>query len=153
MPRGVLNSALLVTAFVIFVGGCGGGGGGGTQPLPLQPDFTIDLSTAAVNIAQGSSSAPVSVSVTSLNGFSGTVQVTLAGVPTGVTSNPASPFSASVGQPAALIIGASPNAAPGQFNISAQATSGSLSHSAPFSLTIHAGGAFNLPRSTCLRNH
>jgi len=31
MPRGVHNSACLITAFVIFLAGCGGGGGGGTQ--------------------------------------------------------------------------------------------------------------------------
>jgi hypothetical protein len=152
MPRGVHNSAFLATAFMIFLGGCGGGGGGGTQPPPSQPDFTIGLSTATVSIAQGSSSGPVSVSVTGLNGFSGNVQVTLAGVPAGVTSNPASPFSVSTGQPVSVIIGASPSAATGQFNISAQATSGSLSHSAPFSLTVQTGVALNLPRSTFLRN-
>jgi hypothetical protein len=152
MPRGVHNSAFLITAFVIFHGGCGGGGGGGTQPPPPQPDFTIGLSTTTVNITQGSSSAPVSVTVTGLNGFSGSVQVTLSGVPAGVTSNPASPFSVSTGQAASVIIGASPNAATGQFNMSAKASSGSLSHSAPFSLTIQAGAAQNLPRSTFLRN-
>jgi hypothetical protein len=36
--------------------------------------------------------------------------------------------------------------------MSAQATSGSLSHSAPFSLTIQAAVTLNLPRSTFLRN-
>jgi len=152
MPRGVHNSISLISAFVIFLGGCGGGGGGGTQPPPPQPDFTIGLSTTAVSITQGSSSAPVSVSVTGLNGFSGSAGVTLSGVPAGVTSNPASPFSVGAGQAVSVIIGASPNAATGQFAISAQATSGSLSHSAPFSLTIQSAVALNLPRSTFLRN-
>ena len=152
MPRGVHNSIFVILAFVIFLGGCGGGGGGGTQPPPPQPDFTIGISTTAVSITQGSSSAPVSVSVTGLNGFSGSVQVTLSGVPAGVTSNPASPFSVGTGQAVSVIIGASPNAATGQFAISAQATSGSLSHSAPFSLTIQSAVALNLPRSTFLRN-
>jgi hypothetical protein len=152
MPRGVHNSAFLISAFVTFLGGCGGGGGGGIQPPPPQPDFTIGLSTTAVSIAQGSSSSPVSVTVTGLNGFSGNVQVTLSGVPAGVTSNPASPFSVSTEQAISVIIGASPNAATGQFNISAQASSGSLSHSAPLSLTIQIAVALNLPRSTFLRN-
>ena len=153
MPRGVHNSTVLVSGFVIFLSGCGGGGGGGTQPPPPpHPDFTIGLSTSTVSIAQGSSSAPVSVTVNGLNGFSGSVQVTLSGVPAGVTSNPASPFSVSSGQAVAVIIGASPNAATGQFTISAQATSGALSHSAPFSLTVQTGVALNLPRSTFLRN-
>ena len=152
MPRGAHNSALLISGFTIFLGGCGGGGGGGTQPPPPQPDFTIGFSTATVSIAQGSSSAPVSVSVTGLNGFSGSVQVTLSGVPAGVMSNPAGAFSVSAGQPVSVIIGASPNAATGQYAISAQATSGSLSHSASLSLTIQTAVALNLPRSTFLRS-
>src|SRR5579863_620248 len=152
MPRGVHNSAGLVTAFAIFLAGCGGGGGGGTQPPPPQPDFTIGLSTTTVTIAQGSSSAPVNVSVNGVNGFSGSVQVTLSGMPAGVTSNPASPFSVGTGQPVSVIVGAAPSAATGQFNLSAQATSGSLSHSSTLSLTIQSGVVVNLPRSTYLRN-
>jgi len=108
MPRGVPNSACLITTFLIFLAG---GGGGGTQPPPPQPDFTIGLSTTMVTIAQGSSSAPVNVSVNGVNGFSGSVQVTLSGVPAGVTSNPASPFSVSTGEPASVIVGAAPSAA------------------------------------------
>ena len=152
MPRGVDNSAFLITVFAIFLTGCGGGGGGGTQPPPPQPDFTIGLSTTTVTIAQGSSSAPVNVSVSGLNGFSGTVQVTLSGMPGGVTSNPASPFSVDTGQPVSVIVGASASAATGQFNISAQATSGALSHSAALLLTIQSGVVLNLPRSTYMRN-
>ncbi|HET7105557.1 MAG TPA: IPT/TIG domain-containing protein [Candidatus Acidoferrum sp.] len=152
MPRGMHNSTLLIAAFAIFLTGCGGGGGGGTQPPPPRPDFTIVLSTGSVSIQQGSSSAPVSASVTGVNGFSGSVQVALSGIPSGVTSNPPSPFSISAGQSASVIIGASPNAATGQFALSAQATSGSISHSAPLSLTIQSSVAANLPRSAFLRN-
>jgi hypothetical protein len=152
MPRGVPNSAFQFTVFVIFLAGCGGGGGGGTQPPPPQPDFTIGLSATSVTIAQGSSSAPVNVSLNGVNGFSGSVQIVLSGVPAGVNSNPASPFSVSTGQAVSVIVGASPSAATGQFNISAQATSGSLSHSAALSLTIQSGVVLNLPRSTYLRN-
>jgi hypothetical protein len=152
MPRGVPNSVFQIAVFVIFLTGCGGGGGGGTQPPPLQPDFTIGLSTTTVTITQGSSSAPINVSVDGVNGFSGSVQVTLSGMPAGVTTNAASPFSVSMGRPVPVIIGASPTAAAGQFTISAQATSGSLSHSAPLSLTIQSGVVLNLPRSAFLRN-
>src|SRR5260221_12456460 len=154
MTGGVYNSTVLVSGFVIFLSGCGSGGGGGTQPPPPpQPDFTIGLSTSTVSIAQGSSSAPVSVTVNGLNGFSGSVQVALSGVPAGVTSNPASPFPVSSGQAVAVIIGASPNAATGQFTISAQASSGILSHPAPFFLNVPKSVALNLPPSPLLRNH
>jgi IPT/TIG domain-containing protein len=152
MPRGVHNSGFLSAAFAIFLSGCGGSGGGGTQPPPPQPDFTIGLSTSGITLEQGSSSAPVTVSVTGLNGFSANVQVTLSGVPAGVSSNPASPFSVSPGQTVSVIIGASPGATTGQFTISAQASSGALSHSAPLSLIIQSGVTANLPRSTFLRN-
>ena len=152
MPRGVHNSACLINVFAIFLTGCGGGGGGGTQPPPPRPDFTIALSTGTVTIQQGSSSAPVNASVKGANGFSGSVQVTLSGIPAGVTSNPPSPFSIIAGQTISVIIGVSPNAATGQFAISAQATSGSISHSALLSLTIQSGVAANLPRSAFLRD-
>jgi hypothetical protein len=56
-----------------------------------------------VSIQQGSSSAPASVSVTGLNGFSRSVEITLSGVPAGVTSNPASPFSVGPGQAVSVI--------------------------------------------------
>ena len=152
MRRGVHNSIFLVGALLAFTEGCGGGAGGGTQAPPPQPDFTIALSTGSASIAQGNSSAPVSVSVTGVNGFTGSVEIALSGIPVGVTSNPASPFSLSPGQMVSLIFGASPSAATGQFNISTQATSGSLSHSAPFSLTVQTGSIMNLSRSTFLRN-
>src|SRR5258707_13349500 len=153
MPRGVHNSTVLVARFVIFLSGCGGGGGGGPQPPPPQPDFTIGLSTSTVSIAQGSSSAPVSVTVNGLNGFSGSVQVTLSGVPAGVTSNPASPFSVSSGQAVAVIIGVSPHPATGQFTISPQAASGALSHSPPFSFTVPTGVLPKPPRCPFFANH
>lgn len=92
------------------------------------------------------------LTVNALNGFSGSVQVTLAGLPQGVTSNPASPFSVNAGQSASVIFGATANAATGQFNLSAQASTGNLSHSAPLSLTIQSAAASNFPRSTFLRN-
>ncbi len=150
MRRGVHNSIYLLGALLVFTAGCGGGGGGGTQMLPPQPDFTIALSVGSANIPQGNSSAPVTLSIIGVNGFTGSVQISLSGLPSGVTSNPVSPFSVSPGQMVSLIFGASPSAAPGQFNISAQAASGALSHSAPFSLTVQSGFLSNLPRSTFL---
>src|SRR5258708_1328021 len=114
-------------------GGVGVAAEGGTQPPPPQPDFTIGLSTSTVNIAQGSSSAPVSVIVNGLNGFSGSVQVTLSGVPAGVTSNPASPFSVSSGQAGCLINGAPPPPAPGPSSPPAQPSPSTLTPPTPFS--------------------
>jgi hypothetical protein len=137
---------------VCTAGRGGGGGGGGIQPPPPQPDFTISLSSSSVSLLQGGTSSPVTVSVTSENGFSGNVQITLAGMPSGIISSPARPFSVVAGQNTAVVFGAAFNASTGQFSVTAQGTSGSLSHSSDLSLSIEAGSAQNLPRSNYVRN-
>src|ERR1700676_4626975 len=73
--------------------GCGGGGGGSpaiAQPAPAPtPDFAISLSSSALSLPQGTTTT-ITVSVAGQNGFAGSVQVTLAGFPRGVLSNPVS---------------------------------------------------------------
>jgi hypothetical protein len=130
--------------------GCGGGGG--IQPPPAQPDFSFALSSSSVSLPQGGTSSPLTVSVTPENGFSGTVQVTLNSLPAGITSNPASPFTVSSSQNTALVFGAASSTSTGQFSVIAQATSGSLSHSANLSLSIQAGSTQTFPRSTYAPN-
>ena len=152
MRAGVHSPAFVLGALLIFAEGCGGGGGGGTQTPLLQPDFAIAFSTAAIRLSQGNASAPLTVSVSGLNGFSGSVQVGLSGIPSGVTTAPVSPFSIAAGQSVSVIFGAAPTAATGEFNLSAQGSSGALSHSAPLSLTIQSGAASNLSRSSFLPN-
>lgn len=77
--------------------GCGGGSSASLQPPPPAPDFSIGLSANSVSVTQGATSPTLSLSVDSLNGFSGSVQVTLGALPAGVTSNPASPFTVAAG--------------------------------------------------------
>src|SRR5271154_4234247 len=88
----LLPGLLLLVSF-----GCGGGSSSlqtssPPPPPPPQPDFSIGFSVDSVNIQQGSTSQVVDLSVTPLNGFTGSVQVTLTGMPNGVVSNPLSPF-------------------------------------------------------------
>src|SRR6202521_5908551 len=105
---------------------CGGGATESLQPPP-PPDFALALSSTSVSVAQGATSSGINISANSLNGFSGSVQVTLSGLPTGVTSNPASPFSISAGSSTAVTFGAASFAATGSYNVSAQGASGALS--------------------------
>lgn len=79
------------------------------------------------------------------------MQVTLSALPSGITSNPASPFSVAAGMSASVVFGAASNAATGNFTISAQGTSGALSHSANLALTVQSGAASTLPRTTYAR--
>jgi len=145
----VLSLALLFLAS----SGCGGGSSSiqPPPPPPPQPDFSIGFSQNSVSVLQGATSQAVNLSVNPLNGFTGAVQVTLSALPSGVVSSPASPFSIPVGSSTPVLFSAAPNASTGNSTISAQGTSGSLSHPASLALTIQAGVAANLPRTTYSR--
>lgn len=93
----------------------------------------------------------MTLSVVASNNFSGAVQVTLSGLPSGVTSNPATPFSINAGGAATLLFGAAASTPVGSFTISAQASSGNLSHAAAISLSIQNGVASTLPRTAYRR--
>jgi hypothetical protein len=127
--------------------GCGGGFSAGPPPPPPVPDFSIGLSSNSVSVSQGATSPSVNLSVNPLNGFSGSVQITLGTLPAGVTSNPASPFSVAAGTATPVFFGAAANAVTGNFNVSAQGTSGGLSHTAPLTLTVNGAVAPALPRT------
>jgi hypothetical protein len=78
---------------------------------PFPADFLLALSTSTLSVAQGETSSAVSVTVTSEHGFSDAVETTLSSRPKGVSTNPASPFSVSPGQPVAVLFGADSGAA------------------------------------------
>jgi hypothetical protein len=132
----------LILAFLLS-SGCGGGASQPqiTQTSPSQ-DFSLTLSTNAASVPQGGTSSPVNVLVKAQNGFTGTVQVTLTNLPSGIVSAPSSPFNVAAGANTAVVFGAIPSAAPGDFNITAQATSGSLTHSAGFSLAVQSAAGY-----------
>jgi IPT/TIG domain len=146
----VPNLVLLIV--VLDCAGCGGGASSSVQIVtPPAPDFSLTVSSDSVSVSQGATSTAIVVGVTPQNGFSGSVQVTIGGLPSGVTSNPASPFSIAAGASTPVIIGAAANAQPGSYSISAQGTSGALTHSEPFMLAIQSAVAANLPRTTFAR--
>jgi hypothetical protein len=89
--------------------------------------------------------------VNPINGFAGTVQVTFSALPAGVTSNPISPFTVSAGAGVPVVFGAAVNAATGNFTISAQGSSGVLSHSNSLALAIQGGVISALPRTAYVR--
>src|SRR3984893_11012317 len=153
VPKHMRNSAFI--PLLLVCAGCGSGGGGSSanvQPPPtLSPDFAITLSSTSLSISQGATSAPITISVAVQNGFTGKVQVSLTGTPNGVVSNPASPFTIAAGANTAVVLGATPNAATGNFTITAQGISGSSSHSATLALSVQASAAALLPRTTYAR--
>jgi hypothetical protein len=58
---------------------------------------------SSTTVSQGATSSGMQVSIQALNGFSGDVQMTLSGIPSGVTANPLSPFSIPSGGSATLL--------------------------------------------------
>jgi hypothetical protein len=148
-PSRVQSAILLFLAAVCC--SCGGGGAGTlVQPAPT-PDFLLAFSPGTISVSQGSTSGAVSITVTAESGFAGSVQITLTGTPAGVTINPASPFTVAVGGQASVIFGVAAGVATGNVAISAQGTSGTLSHSAPFTLDILAAIAPAVARTTYTR--
>ena len=104
--------------------GCGGG----------TPDFSLSATNATV--AQGASGTST-VTVTPLNGFTGSVTMSVSGLPSGVTGafspNPTSTTST-------LTLTASATAATGTSTITVTGVSGSLTHTTTFQLTVTGSG-------------
>lgn len=73
------------------------------------------------------------------SGNAKTVALTASGAPAGVTAT-LSPTSVTAGGTSTLTVSASASAAPGTYTISLTGTSGTLSHSAPYTLTVSGPG-------------
>lgn len=145
----------VTSAVVIFMvaGICAGCGGGATSVVqqPQAADFSVAVSASAVSISQGGVSAPVSFSIIPHDGFTGSAQLTFAGLPAGVSSNPVSPFTITTGNDTSVDFGAAVTAPTGSFTLSAEAVSGALSHSANLTLAIQPSTVAALPRTNFVR--
>src|SRR6266702_1375998 len=143
-------AAVLVSLASMYAG-CGGSSSSSPPPPPPLADFSLSMSSNSISITQGATSSAVNISISSLNGFIGAVQVALNALPAGVTSNPASPFSVAAGANTSIVFGASSTATTGNFTISMQRTSGDLSHSASLAVAIQSGVNPALPRTAYAR--
>ncbi|MFL6427276.1 MAG: beta strand repeat-containing protein [Acidobacteriaceae bacterium] len=126
---------LLCLCLIALMAGCGStssGGGGTTDP----GSFTIGADSA-VTIAQGQSSS-ITVTPSSANGFAGSVQVSVSGLPTGVTVSPAT-TTMKVGSSTTFTVTAAADAALGTTTVKVYGASGTLSTSTSVALTVTAG--------------
>lgn len=131
---GSLALALSLAALTACGGSNSSGGGGGNPPPPAPSDFSLSVQPNSAVLIQGSS-ANIQVSCSSSNGFNGQVNVTITGVPSGVTATPAS-FTLSAASQQTVALTASPTATPTSATLSAAGTSGALSHTAHLALSI-----------------
>ena len=128
-------------------------GTAGTLTHPANPltltvvppqDFSLALSPIAITASAGSSGSSFTASLTGQNGFSGSVTVTLSGLPAGTTTSPAPPFTVVAGGSQLVTLSVPANASTGTYNVTATGTSGSLTHSATLALTIGSQPDFSL---------
>jgi hypothetical protein len=94
----------------------------------------------------------VNISIAGRNGFTSSVSVSFTNLPVGVISNPALPLSVTAGQSVSVLFGAGPNASTGQFTLTAQGSSGTLSHSQNLKLTIQGAVLTDLPQTAFVEN-
>jgi hypothetical protein len=110
----------------------------GIQIVPISsttPDFTIGAMPGTATVVQGSSVA-YTVSVGALNGFTGSVSLSVSGLPAGATFA-FSPASVTPGTNSTLTITAAANTPTGgPTTLTITGTSGSLSHTTTVTLTV-----------------
>lgn len=106
---------------------------------PAALDFGISTSPASLGMSQGSQ-AGVAVTATGFNGFDATVDLSISGLPSGVTAtfSPASLAPANDGSASsALTLSATPTATVGSATVTVTGVAGALSHNSPIHLTIN----------------
>jgi hypothetical protein len=122
---------------VIFIGSLSFLNGCGTYsvvtPRPTA-EFRLDVSPASVSAPVGGTSSPVALSLIALNGFTGTVKITVSGLPSGINSSPSSSFILSPGATQQVTFSAP--AAAGTFVVEFQGAAGSLLRSVNATLTV-----------------
>jgi hypothetical protein len=109
--------------------------GGGSPPTPSQEsDFSVSVSPVSASAVLGNSTSPITVSVGSKNGFNQPVNITLLGLPSGVTATPSS-FALQPRAMQPVTFSVSGSVSPGEFNVTVTGASGDHSHNTQLILT------------------
>ncbi len=99
------------------------------------PDFLLSLSPTNLALATGAPGQQTAISAVAVNGFTGIVNISLSGLPPGVTASP-STLSLVAGTPQSITFAAAADAAVGASSITVNGESGSLAHSATLALAV-----------------
>ncbi len=100
-------------------------------------DFSLQLGQATASVTAGGSAQSVAISALAAGGFKGSVQVSLAGLPAGVTATPATLTLAAGGAAEQVSLTASSSAAAGSATIVFTGISGSVKHTVSLALTVN----------------
>jgi uncharacterized membrane protein len=99
------------------------------------PSFSLSTSAASVTLAPGGSSVGSTVGIVNAVGLSGNVNLSISGVPTGVTAA-FKPTAASTGSPSTLTLSASATAISGTYSVTVTGTSGTVASTATIAVTV-----------------
>ncbi|WP_460492581.1 S8 family serine peptidase [Dactylosporangium cerinum] len=108
-----------------------------TLVVPAPPDFTVAAAPASRTVPAGDTTT-YTVTVGTLNGFTGNVALSLTGLPGSVGSSAFNPTSVAGVGSSQLTITTPATAPPGTYPLVVTGTSGSLSHTATVMLTVTA---------------
>ena len=114
-----------------------------TAPPAAVADFGLATNPQSLTLVPGTAGQMVQTTATALNGFTGSVNVTLNGLPSGVTAAPSS-LTLTPGVAMPLTLAAANNTPTGIANVLFTGTSGSLTHTATLALTIAAPTGVNV---------
>ncbi len=132
----------LTTAFSIFLLLCfsmpllNGCSSSGSAAVPAPADFSLTVSPATLSVAQGAT-GQLSVTAAAQNGLTGTVAVSVSGLPAGVTVSP-STLSLTPGTAQNMTVTVSGAAAVASTTLTLTGTAGSLTHTVPVTLAVTA---------------
>lgn len=98
------------------------------------PDFGISATPSSQMVVRTTSTS-FSVAVSSMNGFSGTVSLTVSGLPSGATASFSNPFVTGSGS-STLTVTPAITSLPGMYTLTIMGTSGGLSHSVDVTLMV-----------------
>lgn len=122
----VLGSLLLAT-------GCG------TSPgtTAAQPDFSFSATPASLTVTGGAAAQITSLTAVAINGFTGTIQVAITGLPSGVTATPTS-ITLTPGTPQQVSFTAVSSVSASTASVVFTATAAGQTHTASLALTVKA---------------
>ena len=107
------------------------------------PDFTLSVTPSSQSVFQGSGTS-FTATVSPLKGFTGTVALSVAGLPTGATGT-FNPTSISGGSGSSTLNISTSNSTPkGTYTLTITGTSGALMHKATVTLVVSGGWAWTL---------
>ena len=134
------TAALFASAFVV---GCQDSGSNVVTPPP-NPSITVTLGASSLSLAQGTNGT-VAVAVARNDGYAGSVDLTVEGAPTGVTTT-FTPSTIPAGSTtSSLAVAVAPTVAAGSYTLTVRGHGQSVAdHTASLTLTVTAAGGFTL---------